>query len=56
MSNANKEVRNLWNKVAADWEIQVEEDGDSNRILNSDPVLWQFAGEVRKLYVPTVTS
>ena len=51
MNNADKEVRDLWNKVAADWEIQVGEDGDSNRILNSDPVLWQFAGEVRDLSV-----
>ena len=32
--------------MAPDWDIQVGEDGDSNRILNSDPVLWSFAGDV----------
>jgi ubiquinone/menaquinone biosynthesis C-methylase UbiE len=41
-----EEVRELWNRVADDWRIQVGEDGDGNRILNSDPVLWQFAGDV----------
>jgi SAM-dependent methyltransferase len=39
-------TRDLWNRVADDWQIQVGEDGDGNRILNSDPVLWQFAGDV----------
>jgi ubiquinone/menaquinone biosynthesis C-methylase UbiE len=37
--------------VADDWQIQVGEDGDGNRILNSDPVLWQFAGDVNGLTV-----
>jgi len=40
------ETRDLWNRVADDWRRQVGEDGDGNRILNSDPVLWQFAGDV----------
>src|SRR5262245_26453271 len=52
MSNdAYDETRNLWNRVADDWQIQVGEDGDGNRILNSDPVLWQFAGDVNGLTV-----
>src|SRR5882762_9003646 len=37
----------FWSSVAADWRIQVGTDGDSNRQLNSDPVLWRFAGDVR---------
>ena len=31
--------------------VQVGADGDSNRRLNSDPVLWEFAGDVRGLAV-----
>ncbi len=45
------EVRDLWNRVAADWRIQVGDDGDANRRLNSDPVLWDFVGDVRGLAV-----
>ena len=45
------ETRDLWNRVADDWRRQVGEDGDANRILNSDPVLWQFAGDVKGLTV-----
>lgn len=41
------EVREFWNRVAADWQRQVGTDGDRNRRLNSDPVLWDFTGEVR---------
>src|SRR4030095_15158731 len=52
MSNgAYDETRALWNRVADDWRIQVGEDGDGNRILNSDPVLWAFAGDVHGLTV-----
>jgi 2-polyprenyl-3-methyl-5-hydroxy-6-metoxy-1,4-benzoquinol methylase len=52
MSNgAYDETRDLWNRVADDWQIQVGEDGDGNRILNSDPVLWAFAGDVNGLTV-----
>lgn len=40
------ETQLFWNRVADDWDRQVGDDGDSNRILNSDPVLWQFAGDV----------
>ena len=46
-----EETRAFWNRVADDWQIQVGDDGDGNRILNSDPVLWQFAGDVRGLSV-----
>jgi ubiquinone/menaquinone biosynthesis C-methylase UbiE len=40
------EIRDFWNRVADDWHIQVGAAGDSNRILNSDPVLWAFAGDI----------
>lgn len=48
MQNRDKttEIRDLWNSVARDWQIQVGSTGDLNRILNSDPVLWSFAGDV----------
>src|SRR5882724_10986328 len=45
------EVRDFWNRVADDWQIQVGAAGDRNRILNSDPVLWAFAGDVGGLRV-----
>ncbi len=45
------QTRLFWNRVAKDWDIQVGNDGDNNRILNSDPVLWQFAGDVKGLTV-----
>jgi len=41
-----EETRDFWNRVAADWQIQVGDEGDRNRFLNSDPVLWAFAGDV----------
>ncbi len=44
-------VREFWNRVADDWQLQVGTDGDANRRLNSDPVLWAFAGDVRGLKV-----
>lgn len=46
MNKNSDETQLFWNRVAADWDKQVGDDGDSNRILNSDPVLWQFAGDV----------
>jgi len=46
-----EEARDFWNDVAEDWRIQVGDEGDSNRRLNSDPVLWTFAGDVRGLEV-----
>ena len=45
------DVREFWNRVADDWQIQVGSDGDANRRLNSDPVLWKFVGDVRGLRV-----
>src|SRR5215470_1000592 len=42
-----EETRALWNRLAEDWRRQVGEEGDANRILNSDPVLWAFAGDVK---------
>ena len=32
-----EETRDFWNRIADDWRIQVGDDGDCNRILNSDP-------------------
>ncbi len=34
-----EDTRSLWNRVADDWRIPVGDDGDGNRLLNSDPVL-----------------
>lgn len=51
MKAIDKEVREFWDRVAEDWEIQVGDDGDNNRLLNSDPVLWQFLGDVRGLRI-----
>ncbi len=45
------ETRIFWNRIAENWDIQVGEDGDSNRMMNSDPVLWAFAGNVAGLTV-----
>jgi ubiquinone/menaquinone biosynthesis C-methylase UbiE len=46
MKSIDEEVRDFWDSVAQDWQLQVGEDGDSNRLLNSDPVLWRFVGDV----------
>ncbi|HBC85907.1 MAG TPA: methyltransferase type 11 [Lentisphaeria bacterium] len=46
-----EETKSFWNRAARDWDIQVGNEGDSNRILNSDPVLWSFAGDVNGLAV-----
>src|SRR5262245_10948548 len=46
-----EETRDFWNRVADGWQIQVGDDGDSNRRLNSDPVLERFAGDVNGLAV-----
>lgn len=51
MSDDLEEVRDFWNRVADDWRTQVGDHGDSNRLLNSDPVLWELAGDVRGLAV-----
>jgi SAM-dependent methyltransferase len=46
-----EETRACWDALAADWRVQVGDEGDSNRRLNSDPTLWEFAGDVRGLAV-----
>jgi SAM-dependent methyltransferase len=46
-----RESLDFWNRVAKEWQTQVDNDGDRNRILNSDPVLWKFVGDVRGLEV-----
>ena len=45
------ETRELWDRIAHEWDIQVGDEGDSNRILNSDPTLWKLAGKVEGLRV-----
>lgn len=40
-----------WNAKAEDWHIQVGHEGDLNRRLNSDPVLWSLLGDVGGLTV-----
>lgn len=40
-----------WNRKAEEWRIQVGREGDANRRLNSDPVLWRFLGPVAGLTV-----
>jgi SAM-dependent methyltransferase len=44
--NEMDDVRAFWNRVAEDWRTQVGHEGDANRRLNSDPVLWAFLGDV----------
>lgn len=41
----------LWNRKAEEWRFQVGQEGDANRRLNSDPVLWRFLGPVAGLTV-----
>ena len=37
------DIRELWDRLADEWQIQVGDEGDANRRLNSDPVLWDLA-------------
>jgi SAM-dependent methyltransferase len=46
-----EEAREFWDDAAGGWELQVADEGDMNRLLNSDPVLWAFAGDVSGLDV-----
>ena len=45
------DTRRLWDRLARDWYVQVGDHGDSNRQLNSDPLLWEWAADVRGLRV-----
>lgn len=40
-----------WNRKAEEWRTQVGREGDANRRLNSDPVLWRLLGPVAGLTV-----
>ncbi|HOP26664.1 MAG TPA: class I SAM-dependent methyltransferase [Candidatus Sabulitectum sp.] len=44
--NGEGNTREFWNRIAADWDLQVGGSGDRNRRQNSDPVLWEMAGPV----------
>jgi SAM-dependent methyltransferase len=46
MNDDEAAVARDWDGKAADWDRQVGEDGDQNRRLNSDPVLWRMLGSV----------
>jgi 2-polyprenyl-3-methyl-5-hydroxy-6-metoxy-1,4-benzoquinol methylase len=46
-----EEARHSWNLLADGWRVQVGTEGDNNRRMNSDPVLWELAGDVRGLAV-----
>lgn len=46
-----EQTKAFWDRVAEDWSLQVGTEGDRNRLLNSDPVLWSFAGDVDGLDV-----
>ena len=46
-----KRALRLWDAKAREWDAHVGDDGDGNRRLNSDPVLWRFLGDVRGLDV-----
>ena len=45
MDKEYKDIKESWDIKAEDWNIQVGEEGDRNRIENSDPFLWEFLGE-----------
>lgn len=38
-------VREDWDTKAQSWNEWVGEDGDENRVVASDPVLWRFVGK-----------
>ncbi len=47
MTDSLNEVRESWDSKADDWQAQVGDQGDWNRRLNSDPVLFELLGKVR---------
>lgn len=47
MTDDIDEVRTSWDSKAKDWRRQVGENGDWNRRLNSDPILFELLGSVR---------
>ena len=51
-----EEARKSRDLLAHDRRVQVGDGGDSNRRLNSDPVLWEFAGDVRKTLLDIVAT
>lgn len=51
MIKKHDDTLEFWDLAASDWHIQVGLEGDVNRRLNSDPVLWKFAGDINGLTV-----
>jgi len=33
-----EEIQTFWNRVARDWDLDIGEEGDSNRLLNFDKI------------------
>jgi SAM-dependent methyltransferase len=46
MGDEDAAVAADWDTKAADWDLQVGEEGNANRRRNSDPVLWRMLGPV----------
>ncbi len=42
----DKDVIRSWEERSIEWDSWIGEGGDNNRILNSDPVLWEMLGDV----------
>ncbi len=42
----DNDLQRSWDGKADEWDFQVGEGGDRNRVLHSDPVLWRLLGEV----------
>ncbi|MFC2092839.1 class I SAM-dependent methyltransferase [Bacteroidota bacterium] len=42
----DKDVIRSWDDKSIEWDIWIGEEGDNNRIYNSDPILWEMLGDV----------
>jgi ubiquinone/menaquinone biosynthesis C-methylase UbiE len=44
--NEERDVIKSWDDKSIEWDCAVGNEGDNNRIYNSDPVLWELLGDV----------
>ena len=44
----DKDVIRSWEDKSIEWDTWIGEEGDNNRIYNSDPVLWEMLGDINK--------
>lgn len=44
----DKDVIRSWEGKSIEWDTWIGDEGDNNRLYNSDPVLWQMLGDVNK--------